>query len=128
MPLLLKPLLGFKLTRLAVFLFSVPPAALVNVPRPLLLEIGMAALPSRFQMPALVMVLLLPTNTCAVPVWLRVRVAALVQGLFTAMLPLSVVAESVVRLPLPARPPPLKLLPPASVMLPVPPNVPLLWM
>ena len=77
-PLLLKP--PVKVARLAVFLFSVPPTALVKVPERMLLVIGVAELPSRFQMPAFVMVLLRLTNTWALPVWLSVRVAAFVQG------------------------------------------------
>ena len=42
------------------------------------------------------------------------------------MLPFTVVAESVMNAPVPLSVPPLRLLPPVTVTLPLPPNVPLL--
>ena len=121
-PVLLRPLDGLMVTALVVFLFSVP--EFTNRPRPLFVLMGVVAEPSRFQVPALVNVSPLLINTWAAPLWLTVRLAKLVRFLKDVTVPLMLVAESRNKVPMPLRLPPLKVLPPASVMSPVPPNVP----
>ena len=109
------------------------PTALVSVP--LLLKtllkftpwMGVLLLPSMLKVPALFTVLAPLRYTCEAPLIVTVRPLRLFQVLLpNSTRPVTLVLESVINRPVPLIVPPLRLLPPVTVTLPLPPNVPLL--
>ena len=128
-PLLLKPALPMppstlKISTTALFLLNVP--LLLNMLTPELFTASeLVLVPLMFQVPSLLITPPLLKSTLPGPFIVTTPLALLFQVRERKMSPLTVVGPFVTNAPVPCRNPPIRLLPPVTVTVPLPPSVPL---